>query len=805
MVIVFGNLIPINFCSAARNAGKKTAIDLGTKVEAAIEIKSSSCSEKYAACMDAGCVIDNESGGRCQCSNKIKDLNAEFAKLRKKDSQTSALATFGKDIVEMGEYEDELLGIGSDAEDGEEMDFISSGSVGDKLRATMHDLCMEKLPECKSQLKLITNMYSQKIKSDCAAFENALAVQNQESKERRADAKKAVRGAALEQYQASNKYDLGQCVVEFGKCMQDTAECGEDWTGCVGRLGIDKMYTDSTKQVSVVGANSSVMIAKSTMEILESKKIICESVTKQCTSVKDHVWDAFLKNAIADIKVAESKAESNARTSCLTNISNCFLNACKDNIDDKNPDSYDLCLTRPESMKNLCKVEMEPCLNATGGSYDKPEKSTLWPSVLAKLAAMRVDSCTTELKDCLQSEDRCGKDYSQCIGLDTEDIISICPKDKLIACYTKYGDKSETVRETLERIAQGVLLNVDNELLTACENAVTDAMLKYCGDTYTCNDLFDDDLGTHSLSLRFCIQDGSGYKNCKSSVDLITDIELGKTTRDINDNQILHDRQKFIGIIGGEIAWEHVKVNKDINGIEDLTTYLNELKNDQKQDELTIKTIQSELGSINERIQQTMDMIESDSRVSYCISGRELPGLNNDDVFKKFTNKKNNPRFPNLTKKYRTSIANAAVSKVRNNYYRKYDELHDNLVIGEYKIASRMAEIDGINSKQYMMDAARNACLVLGQGRQMYVVPVDVDAGRTFESGTENAGLTAWYTQKEDLYQRTVKTTFDNHTGNCQKCIQETLCDVVWNMGFVCLKWGETKEKCNDIQFLDND
>ena len=32
------------------------------------------------------------------------------------------------------------------------------------------------------------------------------------------------------------------------------------------------------------------------------------------------------------------------------------------------------------------------------------------------LAAMRVDSCTAELKNCLQDKDRCGSDYTQCVG-----------------------------------------------------------------------------------------------------------------------------------------------------------------------------------------------------------------------------------------------------------------------------------------------------------------------------------------------------------------------------------------------------
>ena len=726
------SLVHGDVCGATRSGAKKTAIDLGTKVEAAVEMKSSSCSEKYAACMDAGCMIDNDSGGRCQCSNKIKELNNQFNKIRAKDYATEKLATFGKEIVEMGDLADELL---AKTPDDEEDDYsidedgqlrVQTGEYGDALRATMHDLCIEKMPECKSQLTLIKNLYSQKIKSDCAAFENALAVQNQESKERRADAKKTVRGAALEQYQASNKYDLGQCVVEFGKCMQTTAECGEDWTGCVGRLGIDKMYTTSTKQIAVAGVNSSVMISASTMEILESKKIICESVTKQCTSVKDQVWDAFLKNAIPDIKIAESKSESEARTSCLTNISNCFLNACKDNIDDKNPDSYDLCLTRPESMKNLCKVELEPCLNATGGSYDKPEESTLWPSVLAKLAAMRVDACTTEVKECIQSEDRCGKDYSQCIGLDTNIIVRMCPYEKLVGCQKIYGKdetKGEEIYDALARIVDGVLLNIDNNMLTTCQNKVEDAMTKVCGSPESCAEFAvnDDKIGTQSLRYQICQystdspESTKGFKwfDCRSDLDHISDYELGRDryARSEMAGPIL----PFAGVISGTINWASIEIGDD--GFIDINGYLANYKKDYNIPEEEKARVRSELLQLQENINRTIDLIEKDQWVSFCVSGRQVPGVT--DMFKE-----NKLRFPKLANTVRRQIATAAIQRAKANYMMLYDKLSDRMAEDLVKTQERIANNIRENGADAAARAAQVACRGLAETSAFAKAPV---------------------------------------------------------------------------------
>ena len=718
-------LMPLCVDGATRSAVKKSAIDLGTKVDAAVEMKSSSCSEKYAACMDAGCVIDNDSGGRCQCSNKIKDLNAEFEKLRKKDSQTAALASLGKEIVEMGQYEDELMPDGDDDLDSESFTF--SGSIGDKLRAEMHDLCMEKMPECKSQVTLIANLYSQKIKSDCAAYENSLTVKNQEAKDRRADAKKAVRSAALEQYQASNKYDLGQCVLEFTSCMKTEETCGEDWTGCIDSLGYDKMYGADIDKVVIEGENSSVSIAKSTMNVLESKKIICENVTNQCVSVKDKVWTAFLKNAIPDIKSAEMLAESNARTSCLANISNCFINACKDNIDDKNPDSYDFCLTHPESVKTMCKVEIEPCLAATGGSFDKPDNSTLWPSVLAKLAAMRVDSCTTELKECLQSTDRCGKDYSQCIGLDTNIIMRMCPYDKLVGCQKVYGKEKiladDNIYEEVARIVDGIVLNVDNEMLNTCQNKVADAMTKVCGgdSTESCAEYaVSDSLGTTSLRYNICqwssnapdTTEGFKYFDCRESVDQISDAELGRVKNAQREDEGVV--KPFATVISGVIRWESLQITND--GHIDIEGYIKSLEREKIPEEEKVR-IRSELNQIQADINRVTDMIETDQWVSFCVSGRNVPGVTD-----KFA--KNAVRFPKLANTIRQQIATAALQKAKNNYYAKYDELTDRMAQDGVKIYERIARNIGENEKDVAASAAQAACANLAASSAFAKAPV---------------------------------------------------------------------------------
>ena len=66
---------------AARNTvAKQDAFNSGTKInESGVNsLVDAECTDSYFGCMDAFCIIDNVSGGRCQCSNKHTDLSKQL-------------------------------------------------------------------------------------------------------------------------------------------------------------------------------------------------------------------------------------------------------------------------------------------------------------------------------------------------------------------------------------------------------------------------------------------------------------------------------------------------------------------------------------------------------------------------------------------------------------------------------------------------------------------------------------------------------------------------------------------------------
>lgn len=525
--------------TTARAGATQKVINTGTKVASATTNTNvpEECQNAFYGCMDAFCMLDNASGGRCQCSDRIVELDSALEDILKLDEQTYLMATEGVERIQMGEAEEQVMArvkaaaektVSQDKEDNKkkartldlsawnntifnEVDdlFESSSSAdsistfadkkGDDLYKASARMCAAQIPEsCQTYGSMMQLIYAQKIKSDCVAYENSLKAQKAQSQQKLQTAQKALREAALDEYKNQNKYSTtGECVVAFTQCMQVTAECGDDYTGCVTLAAKENVKGNASgkkaKQTTIKGsvAGSDITLAASTMEQLAAKKIMCEHITKQCVNSNrnDAVWKAFLRNAAPALKSAEDIAEQRLRMECIPNMAKCFQDACKSNFGEG--DSYDMCLSNPKTYKSLCKVQLEPCLEATGGTYESPENSTLWNGLVAMLNAMKVDACTKEVKACLTSENACGEDYSACIGLTTQAIVDMCPTDKLTACMSADENGAglrgaDDVRNYVAQIAQGLALQIDNSMMLTCQAALDTAMINACGDTASC-------------------------------------------------------------------------------------------------------------------------------------------------------------------------------------------------------------------------------------------------------------------------------------------------------------------------------
>ena len=751
---------------AARAGAKQKVINMGTKISSATTNTAvdQECQNAFFGCMDSFCMLDNVSGGRCQCSDKNAEYEAVLAAIIEMDEQSQVLQTEGVSLLKMGKSADEVYAMAekaakkvggddkskkdtkqetkksatldlsawnnklfsdADEEEEEEVDLgiDLKDKKGDELQTAVAKTCARQVPDkCKSSVNLLRPMYTQKIASDCAAFGNGLKQQQMESNQKLLAAKQALRDTALEKYNEANKYDLGGCVREYTTCMQQEDVCGDGFLGCVTFAAVDNMQSNSSgkvaKQTTVKGTYSSFTLAASTMEQLMSKRVMCDSVLEQCVNVQSRVWDSFLKNAAPLIKVAESNAESDLRMNCIDTVSKCFQKACKEQMDPNDPDgSYDGCITNPDMYKSLCKVQLEPCLLATGGTYDNPNESSLWGSLKARLESMKVDACTQEVKDCLLSEDRCGKDYAGCIGLSTYQIGMLCPFQKLTACMTANKNDESVVREYVAKVAEGLALNIDNSMLTQCQTALKQAMIKYCGDEESCPMAkVDESLFKGMLHVDLC---NSETETCNSDPysfgkdELISGQVQAMLVGKVDVTALTYNND-----VGGDmasLAKNLLKVGKNspnffvigtdrkdkVDGVE--TFGYNASALDRAQQAL--------IGSFNNMVRA----IESDPKVGYCINGRNFQGFDannksNQAWLKKFNGGEGytkasaadaKGRFPNLTDTVKNAIGQQLVDKLSEAYQTAQLETFDEQFTAmNQKLNERISEIISVSQEE---------------------------------------------------------------------------------------------------------
>ena len=714
---------------AARAATTQKVIGMGTKVVAANKpvVSNEECQQKYFGCMDSLCMLDAANGGRCVCSNKNATFDSILAEIEELDLKTYQMATAGVDSLEKG-YDINAVfakpesGVDLTAWDKntteEESPRATSAlplddKTGDALFKSAHQICASAIPECSANMQFIQLLYSQQINNDCAAYENSLKQRRNESAQKLESARLGLLDASYTALNNANKWDLGQCAVEFKNCMISTGGCGADFSGCAPIAAFDATNARSSgagQQYNIAGEQTTVTISASTYDTLLSKKPLCDNVTQNCQSVADQVWDTFLRANAPQIKYAELIAEDNARQDCVGDVSSCFQRACRDNIDPKDPSgSYDACLTRPGTMLSLCTVPLNACGISTE-SAEAAEKSDIWQFVLARLASMRVNSCTTEFKECLQSPDRCGPDYTQCVGLDTDTIMRICPYDTLVGCQQVYGAQNirgNAVYDELYNVAQGIFLNIDNEMLDYCNAALEEATIDACGDLDTCQKFVNNDaIGTRSLEYKICDYAISedmteiAYGNCRTNVSQISDKELGRVVG--STVNALGPVTPLAGVIEGDIYWDAVKIDESGN-ISTPQQYFQNLEITDITDQ-EIQIVENELGVLQNNLDNVYNIIESDPTVQFCMSGRQVDGI-------KPYSGTSVPRFPQLTKATRLKIATQALNKAKSNYYDKYDELLAQQSKDYATIAERMADIRSENGKDARREIARQSCV----------------------------------------------------------------------------------------------
>jgi hypothetical protein len=804
---------PAAILAAAAGAAvvkRQSVINAGTTIAArgsAEGLYSKECHDTYTSCMDQFCTLENDSGGRCQCSDDYKVFADQMAAFDKQDLQAETLRTIEIEKIQAGSRADIVFSAerrydekgnvitvqqqdkaaarkrpkldlsmwnksagGDDWENGED---ALKDLAGAALYSGARNICIGRVPDsCESDIGFITQLYATQIKADCKAFENSVAARKKASDENLAAAQAEVRGARLESFNEANKYDRGQCMVQFRDCMSGEDACGAGWSKCVSSIAQENMQNKKARSAagSTVAHVAKYSITDVTLEALDAKRNICEHVLDQCMAVRDMVWPDFLRDIAPDLKTAELNAESNFRQSCLSGISDCIHQACRDHIDG---DSIDACLAYPDSVRSYCKAKLEPC---------ERMEPRIWSFVKDKLAAMRVDRCTEEVRSCFAGI--CGEDFSQCIGMDYKFMHDICPVDKLVVC--KQGNPNFNMSD-IDGMLMGFYLNVDNSMLDNCQNIMQTKMLEVCGSATDCNRFAaDDTLGTNSLRSQ---KIGDLYR--VTGMISFGAIKVGDGTD--------RDGGKKLG--AGEV------------GVADYVEEMRKGNSSVPNKEAIVSTIETELNNIAGTINRTIELISADPKIQFCITGRDLSQINGRGSGK---NNMTTARFPNLMHQVKMAVAESALRRANDNYNKKLAEeiakaTKDASADLAQFMCQKMAETGGVYSGAGTVSSSSLT--------PPYAISYDIALGVAKEDMMKNArdmqksgGMSVnngKFTSSGGGTTRETWAAFDREGRNCRFCsstVTENCKSTgsrglfgLWDSRGVSCESSDPVEKCQDI------
>ena len=183
-------------------------------------------------------------------------------------------------------------------------------------------------------------------------------------------------------------------------------------------------------------------------------------------------------------------------------------------------------------------------------------------------------------------------------------------------------------------MVDGIFLNIDNSMLTACQNAARKKFVEICGDETACISVTDDpNLGVESLR---------SYTNSRGTTIIDGLVTFGKVKLDLVSNS--SDKNP--------IEYYNIDLNSyDVcpNGNGKSAT----------------------LQGIFNTIKRKFDVLLADPTVNMCVTGRDMRQITG-------SKKRTAARFPHLLDNYSAIIADSILSAAETNYNTKYTEMFVN-------------------------------------------------------------------------------------------------------------------------------
>ena len=349
---------------------------------------------------------------------------------------------------------------------------------GTELYRAALPICREMALEICSEndLSIAESGYQMSIAQDCNTVAKSYETQNDQARAKIKESSALLDMSRLNIHQERNSDDILTCKAKMLEKLTDTTVCGTDMVKCLDYTGryIDPttgqaFLTDSLAQLTTLITRptpeetwTSAAENKDFILFLQSKKAYLEPAMENCQDISTYVWDAFIEDALAQIKLAQDAKLEEVRQSCTTLTTQC-LSDVNQSITDFDARALSVFGVKADLTVNaMCADIKNTCtalINAIGTTTDeKGNTINDWQQGITEITTEK--TYTTLLNTCREVGKNCiirtCTDISGNFGLCTNIDTSVNRKS-VISRRACWGEVEQCIRDAGEEAINNIM------------------------------------------------------------------------------------------------------------------------------------------------------------------------------------------------------------------------------------------------------------------------------------------------------------------------------------------------------------
>ena len=276
-------------------------------------------------------------------------------------------------------------------------------------RETAMEVCTE------DELSLAISGYLMLMEQDCNTVKKAYQAQADSARTKVFESNALLDMSRLDAYQTRNSDDILTCKRKMMETLTNTTVCGANMEKCLDMTG---KYIDPTTGTAFLTENLSDLGSLITrpevnqswtsangagkfITYLKNKKQFLAPAMENCQDIADKVWDAFIEDALAQIKLAQDAKLEQIRQACTTLTSECLTSAY-DSIGEFDARALSVFgVAANRTVDAMCADVRKSCTALMGATGD-----TSWESGVSAIATTKtydsiLSSCTQVGRNCI--------------------------------------------------------------------------------------------------------------------------------------------------------------------------------------------------------------------------------------------------------------------------------------------------------------------------------------------------------------------------------------------------------------------